>query len=194
MAGATGSTPLATRSPGVIGEFHAQGNLLLAARTARRRGFAGDRMWFIGDPAVDRTGAPMGFVLPVSFVREMGLMGLLVGLLLGFLFGMFYDFHGYVAGLQRLPGALVTGALIGSLSLLLVGWAALSARIGAYLFKAQAGSLHLKIGLPMHLPEAEREHLAETAELVLREAKAETIRHVDGTVEVNSPQSPAYVA
>lgn len=188
-----GRTPLATRTPGVSGEFHAQGNLLLAARTARRRGFAADRMWFIGDPTEDHQGAPMGFILPVSFVREMILMGVVIGLLAGFLLGMFLEWKGWGPAFRNLASWLPSGVIVGGLIGMIGGWCALSARIGAYLHNAHAGTLRLKIAIPQDVPAAERERLAETAERVLREAHAESLLRLDGTVDINSPQSPAYI-
>jgi len=194
MAAAVTTTPLATRTPGVSGEFHSQGNLLLAARTARRRGFAADRMWFIGEPTQDAQGAPMGFVLPVSFVREMALAMAVLGGLLGLLIASTITFQTWGLALQRAPIGLISGAVAGAVIGLFSGWAALSARVGAYLYRAHAGTLRLKIGLAADLPAAELERLAEVAERVLREAKAESVRRVDGSVDYNSPQHPAYVA
>ncbi len=95
MAAAATTTPLATRTAGVSGEFHSQGNLLLAARTARRRGFAADRMWFIGEPTEDALGGPMGFVLPVSFVRELTLALAVLGGLLGLLLASTLQWRGW---------------------------------------------------------------------------------------------------
>ena len=194
MAAAVMATPLATRTPGVSGEFHSQGNLLLAARTARRRGFAADRMWFIGEPAEDLLGGPMGFVLPVSFVREMAFGWAVIGALGGVLVAGTLQWQGLGAALQRAPVGLIVGVIGGGLLGLFGGWAALSARVGAYLSRASAGTLRLKIGLVGELPQAEAERLAEVAESVLREAKAESIRRLDGSVDYNSPQNPAYVA
>ncbi len=194
MAAAATTTPLATRTAGVSGEFHSQGNLLLAARTARRRGFAADRMWFIGEPTEDALGGPMGFVLPVSFVRELTLALAVLGGLLGLLLASTLQWRGWGEALRQAPVGLLAGAVVGAAIGLGSGWAALSARVGAYLARAHAGTLRLKIGLPAGLPAAEAERLAEVAERVLREAKAESVRRADGTVDYNSPQNPAYVA
>lgn len=194
MAARTGSTPAGHLMAGVSGEFHLQGNLLLAARTARRRGLPPDRMWLIGGAAEDRQGAPIGFVLPVSFVRELTLAGAVVGLLIGLLTALTLDAPGLSAASGRLAPTVVGALLLGAVGGLLAGWAAVSARVGAYLRAATAGALLLKIGIPDDLPETERERLAEIAERVLREAKAEAIHQMDGTVEVNSPQSPEYLA
>ncbi len=194
MAASAGSTPAGHLMAGVSGEFHLQGNLLLAARTARRRGLPPDRMWLVGAAAEDRQGAPIGFVLPVSFVRELSLAGAVVGLLIGLLTAFTLDAPGLSAALPRLAPTVVGAVLLGAVGGLLAGWAAVSARVGAYLRAATAGALLLKIGIPDDLPETERERLAETAERVLREAKAEAIHQMDGTVEVNSPQSPEYLA
>ncbi|NUQ01442.1 MAG: hypothetical protein HUU35_16485 [Armatimonadetes bacterium] len=187
------STPRVTEFDGVSGEFHSQGNLLLAARTARRAGLPGERMWLIGDPAEDHAGAPMGFVIPVSFVREMAISFLLMGALFGAITSGSLYWTGWADAARKIPVGLVVGGLTGGLVGMFCGWAAISARIGAYLFNARAGTLRLKIGIPPS-SETERERLAEAAERVLRKAHAESISRLDGAVEVNSPQSPAYVA
>lgn len=194
MAAVDTVTPLAARTPGVSGEFHSQGNLLLAARTARRRGFATDRMWFVGESTEDALGAPMGFVLPVSFVREMALAMAVLGGLLGLLLASTISWRGWGYALQQAPVGLVAGVLAGGVFGLFAGWAALSARVGAYLSRARAGTLRLKIGLPEDLPAAEAERLAEVAERVLREAKAESVQRLDSSVVYNSPQHAGYVA
>lgn len=187
------STPRVTEFDGVSGEFHSQGNLLLAARTARRAGLPGERMWLIGDPAEDHAGAPMGFVIPVSFVREMALSFLLVGALFGAITSGSLYWTGWADAARKIPAGLLLGGLSGGVAGLFIGWAAVSARIGAYLFNAKAGTLRLKIGIPQ-VAEGERERQAELAERSLRVAHAESIVRLDGSVEVNSPQSPAYVA
>ncbi len=193
MAGqSAGERPSTGR--GVSGEFHTQGGLFLAARAARRRGFAADRMWYLGDPSEDVTGTPLGFVRPVSQVRELAVAGAVLGLLGGLLVGLTSP---TAAGLSLadLPLAAVVGALVGGLAFGFGAWAALSSLIGKYLLYATRGAaLWLKIGVDESLPVEEQERRAELAERVLREAKAESLRKLDGTVEVNSPQSESYVA
>ncbi|MCC7492556.1 MAG: hypothetical protein IT204_09430 [Fimbriimonadaceae bacterium] len=177
----------------VSGEFHTQGGLFLAARQAVRRGFPRASLGYVGDPAEDASGAPLGFVLPASYSREFAGAGALVGLLIGLLTALFLPWISLAHSLSRLPGGLAAG-LLGGLALGgSLGWALVSHRLGAYLTHARAGALRLRIELPTDLPETERDRLAELAELALREAKAESLRHTDGATEVNSPQSPAYV-
>ncbi len=193
MASATSTTPAFAR-PGVSGEFHSQGGLFLAARLARRRGFAADSMFFIADPSTDPTGEPVGFVRPVSTVRELAGAGAVLGLLTGLIWALSVPSQ-HAPLLPRAVVDSLLGLICGGLLGWLGGWAHLSVLAGKYLQTATAGgSLRLKIVLPADLAEPERDRQAELAERVLREAKAETLIRFDGTLETNSPQSAAYLA
>lgn len=188
------TTGAAQSSPGVSGEFHTAGALLLAAKTARRRGFAADRLWFVGQPARDRLGDDIGFAMPASLVREAMVVGALLATLAGVLFLLTLPPKPPAVWLPRLLPDVVTSALLGAAVGGLVGWLGRSARLGAYLQNAVAGGLFLTIEIPTEVAETEQARLTELAELALREAKAESIRRRDGSVEINSPQNAAYVA
>lgn len=187
------TTPLGWRCAGVVGEFHSLGNLLLAARTARRRGFATERLWYLGEPTHDRAGGPLGFVLPASLVRESALAGALLGGLAGALLAFSLTWTGWADGLARLPVGLVWGALSGAVVGGGAGWLGLTSHISDYLDNARHGTVWLKIGLPEGVSATDRERLAELATQALRVARAEAIQQLDGTVEINSPQSPAWL-
>lgn len=183
-----------SQRPGVSGEFHTQGGLKLAVRIARRHGFPLERMWLIGDPARDRLGDEIGFVLPAGLVREAAVAGAVIGLLVGLLCAWLLP--------PKPFGEMLRGLLPWCLSTGIAGWLAatglaslgMSARIGAYLQSAQTSGLRLKILIPTDVPEPEQARQAELAERALREAKAETLLRLDGTTVVNSPQSAEYVA
>lgn len=190
------STTTASGEPaaGVSGEFHTAGGLLLAAKAARRRGFASDRVWFVGQPAHDRLGDDIGFAMPASLVREAAVVGAAIAILAGALFVITFPPKPLTDWLPRLLPGVLTSAVVGAAVGSLAAWLGRSARLGAYLQNAVAGGLYLKLEIPAEVAETERARLTELAELALREAKAESIRRLDGSVDINSPQSAAYVA
>lgn len=181
-------TPLAERTPGVVGEFHAQGIVLNAAKVGKRHGFPYERMWYLGEPTTDPYGEDIGFVVPTSVVRESTLLGTVL-LALGAAI-VTASFRMWSA----IPGATIGFAILGAGLGWFIGWAGLSARMGSYLMHGTAGGLGLKIGIPTDVTQTERERLAELAERALREAKAESIVRLDGSRVVNSPQSSEYIA
>jgi hypothetical protein len=175
---------------GVSGEFHSSSWLQLAAGIALRRGIERRRLYFIGESGADHLGEPLGFVLPVSFAHEFALAAVLLGTLAGALVGATM----YVpTSPAKIAVGLVAGFAAGVVFGFGAGFLAVSARIGAYLNASRAGALWLKIELdPADGEEGRRQ--AERAEAILREARAESVRRVDGTRVINSPQSADFVA